>query len=77
MYLKSVTLFPFKPALNTSTLIPFALGVNEQIHTAAKAGYQGIITDEWLRGILLWFRWKGKVRQSKSLVQMDCGTEVI
>ncbi|MNY38633.1 MATE family multidrug exporter [compost metagenome] len=31
--------------------------------------WAAFIADEWLRGILLWFRWKGKAWQSKSLVQ--------
>ncbi|MDO7906697.1 MATE family efflux transporter [Paenibacillus sp. JX-17] len=30
--------------------------------------WAAFIADEWLRGILLWFRWKGKAWQRKSLV---------
>ncbi|RUT35751.1 MATE family efflux transporter [Paenibacillus zeisoli] len=31
--------------------------------------WAAFIADEWLRGVLLWFRWKGRSWQSKSLVQ--------
>ena len=41
--------FPFKPALNTSTLRPYDLSVPEQIDVAAQAGFDGI--ELWVRDI--------------------------
>ncbi len=41
--------FPFKPALNTSTLRPYDLSVPEQIDVAADAGFDGI--ELWVRDI--------------------------
>ncbi|WP_274650774.1 sugar phosphate isomerase/epimerase family protein [Paenibacillus humicola] len=40
-------MFPFKCALNASTLFPFKLGLKEQIRIAAEAGYEGI--EIWVR----------------------------
>lgn len=34
--------FPFMSSLNASTLMPFRLGLREQIQVAAEAGYEGI-----------------------------------
>jgi 2-keto-myo-inositol isomerase len=42
-------LFPFKTALNASTLFPFQLNVPEQIRTAAEAGFEGI--ELWVNDI--------------------------
>ncbi|GAB2572540.1 sugar phosphate isomerase/epimerase family protein [Gracilibacillus alcaliphilus] len=41
-----MSIFPFKTALNTSTLLPFRLSVEAQIEVAAEAGYDGI--ELWL-----------------------------
>ncbi|HMP42960.1 MAG TPA: TIM barrel protein [Roseiflexaceae bacterium] len=41
--------FPFKRALNASTLFPFALDLPQQIETAAQAGYEGI--EIWMRDL--------------------------
>ncbi|MCA0757705.1 sugar phosphate isomerase/epimerase [Paenibacillus sp. N4] len=41
--------FPFKLSLNTSTLFPYKLGVEEHIAVAAEAGYAGI--ELWVRDI--------------------------
>ncbi|WP_219833922.1 sugar phosphate isomerase/epimerase [Paenibacillus sp. R14(2021)] len=42
-------MFPFKTALNASTLFPFRLNVLEQVEAAAKAGYEGI--ELWVKDI--------------------------
>lgn len=41
--------FPFRAALNASTLFPFRLDIREQIRTAAEAGYEGI--EVWMRDV--------------------------
>jgi sugar phosphate isomerase/epimerase len=35
-------MFPFRTALNASTLLPYRLDIREQIRVAAEAGYEGI-----------------------------------
>ncbi|NBD24410.1 sugar phosphate isomerase/epimerase family protein [Paenibacillus glycinis] len=47
-------MFPFKAALNASTLFPFELNVLEQVRAAAKAGYEGI--ELWVRDIEAYLR---------------------
>ncbi|MCJ7842346.1 sugar phosphate isomerase/epimerase [Lederbergia sp. NSJ-179] len=42
-------MFPFKTALNASTLFPFQLDVIQQIEVTKQAGYQGI--ELWIRDI--------------------------
>lgn len=42
-------MFPFKTALNASTLFPFQLTILEQIEVAKQAGYDGI--ELWMRNI--------------------------
>ena len=42
-------MFPFKMALNASTLFPFHLDVRQQVQVAAEAGYEGI--ELWMRDI--------------------------
>ena len=42
-------MFPFKYALNASTLFPFNLGIKEQMRIAAEAGYEGI--EIWMRDL--------------------------
>lgn len=41
--------FPFRASLNASTLFPFELGIEEQIRTAAEAGYEGI--EIWMKDL--------------------------
>ncbi|MDO7906698.1 sugar phosphate isomerase/epimerase family protein [Paenibacillus sp. JX-17] len=67
-------MFPFKPALNTSTLIPFGLGVKEQIHTAAKAGYEGI--ELWVKDIESYVSEGGSLSGLKQYIT-DTGIEVV
>ncbi|GCE08260.1 sugar phosphate isomerase/epimerase family protein [Dictyobacter aurantiacus] len=42
-------MFPFKMALNASTLFPFKLPVKQQMQVAAEAGYEGV--ELWMRDI--------------------------
>jgi 2-keto-myo-inositol isomerase len=42
-------MFPFKMALNASTLFPFKLDVKQQMQIAARAGYEGI--ELWVRDL--------------------------
>lgn len=42
-------MFPFKTALNASTLFPFELDVLQQVELAAQAGYDGI--ELWVKDI--------------------------
>jgi sugar phosphate isomerase/epimerase len=48
--------FPFKTALNSSTLFPFGLGLADQVRVAAEAGYEGV--ELWMRDIVA-FREEG------------------
>jgi 2-keto-myo-inositol isomerase len=43
-------MFPFKAALNASTLFPFALDASQQVRVAAEAGFSGI--ELWVKDIL-------------------------
>ncbi|MBB6734271.1 sugar phosphate isomerase/epimerase family protein [Cohnella zeiphila] len=42
-------MFPFQASLNASTLLPYRLGIREQIRIAAEAGYDGI--EIWLQDL--------------------------
>ena len=42
-------MFPFKTALNASTLFPFKLDVKQQVQIAAEAGFEGI--ELWVKDI--------------------------
>jgi len=42
-------LFPFKTAINTSTLLPFELDIKQQLRIAAEAGFEGI--ELWVKDI--------------------------
>jgi 2-keto-myo-inositol isomerase len=42
-------MFPFKTALNASTLFPFNLDLPQQVHVAAEAGYEGF--ELWVKDI--------------------------
>ncbi|XID90160.1 sugar phosphate isomerase/epimerase family protein [Paenibacillaceae bacterium WGS1546] len=44
-----MTTFPFRAALNASTLFPYGLGIREQIAIAAQAGYDGI--EIWIKDL--------------------------
>lgn len=59
-------IFPFKTALNTSTLIPFHLDVASQIKVAAEAGYDGI--ELWLDDIKKFLDQGGTVSELKKVL---------
>jgi 2-keto-myo-inositol isomerase len=68
------TRFPFKLALNTSTLLPFNLDVKEQIRVAAEAGYEGI--ELWVRDIEAYLNNGGTVAELKQYIS-DSGITVV
>lgn len=57
-------LLPFKLCLNTSTLLPYRLGVREQIRIAAEAGYQGI--ELWVKDIDTYLEAGGHLSELRS-----------
>lgn len=57
-------MFPFKTALNTSTLFPYKLNVLEQIDVARKAGYEGI--ELWMKDIEAYLQNGGTVESLKT-----------
>ncbi|MEK3888719.1 sugar phosphate isomerase/epimerase family protein [Bacillus sp. FSL K6-3431] len=59
-----IKLFPFKVALNTSTLFPFKLDVIQQVRIAAEAGYEGI--ELWMKDIDAYLAEGGTVKDLKS-----------
>ena len=59
-------MFPFKTALNTSTLFPFALDVKQQVQIAADAGYDGI--ELWVKDILAYLETGGTIPALKTFV---------
>ncbi|MGM7723165.1 sugar phosphate isomerase/epimerase family protein [Metabacillus sp. Hm71] len=59
-------MFPYKIALNTSTLMPFQLNVKEQIDIAKKAGYEGI--ELWVSDIEAYIQGGGTVKELKSYI---------
>ena len=66
--------FPFKTALNTSTLRPYELSVPEQIDVAAQAGFDGI--ELWVREIQAYVEAGGKPEEIAKLAR-DRGIAVI
>ena len=67
-------MYPFKLALNTSTLRPFQLSVKEQISVAQEAGYQGI--ELWVSDIEAYINGGGTAKEIKS--QLDnCGISFV
>ena len=59
-------MFPFKTALNASTLFPFALDVKQQVQVAAEAGYDGI--ELWEKDILAYLETGGTISDLKAFV---------
>jgi 2-keto-myo-inositol isomerase len=66
--------FPFKTALNTSTLMPFSLNVIEQVKIAADAGYEGI--ELWMRDIEFYLDNGGTVQELKAVLH-DLNIELV
>ncbi|MBS4218178.1 sugar phosphate isomerase/epimerase [Bacillus sp. FJAT-49711] len=60
-------MFPFKIALNTSTLFPFKLNVIEQIRVTSRAGYEGI--ELWMQDIEAYLAGGGTVQEIQSALQ--------
>lgn len=67
-------MFPFKPALNASTLFPFRLGVQEQVRIAAEAGFEGI--ELWVKDIEAYLAGGGTVKELKKYVS-DTGIALV
>lgn len=67
-------MLPFKLSLNTSTLIPFRLGVKDQIRIAAEAGYEGI--ELWVRDIEVYLADGGDLNQLKRYIS-GTGLQVV
>ncbi|WP_052487304.1 sugar phosphate isomerase/epimerase family protein [Gordoniibacillus kamchatkensis] len=67
-------MFPFKLSLNTSTLIPYKLGIEEQIRVAAEAGYEGI--EIWVRDLEAYAAGGGKIGGLRSSAE-SCGIQIV
>lgn len=65
--------FPFKSALNASTLIPFRLGLREQIKVAAEAGYDGI--EVWVKDVEAYMETGGSLRSLRDEIT-ELGIEI-
>ncbi len=65
--------FPFKTALNASTLRPFKLAIPEQIKISREAGYEGI--ELWMRDIYSYVESGGSIEDIGKL-SIDLGIEV-
>ncbi|WP_337102180.1 sugar phosphate isomerase/epimerase family protein [Paenibacillus sp. YIM B09110] len=64
---RMIHLFPFKTALNASTLFPFQLNVLEQIRIAAGAGFEGI--ELWVKDIEAYLQNGGTPVEIKSCLE--------
>lgn len=60
-------MFPFKIALNTSTIFPFALDVIQQVQIASQAGYEGI--ELWMKDIEQFLSTGGTIEQLRSALE--------
>ncbi|MBM7565188.1 sugar phosphate isomerase/epimerase family protein [Paenibacillus sacheonensis] len=60
-------MFPFKAALNASTLFPFKLNVLEQVRVAANAGYEGI--ELWVGEIEAYLRDGGTTAELRECLE--------
>ena len=67
-------MFPFKIALNTSTLFPFELDVKEQVRVAAEAGFEGI--ELWVRDIEAYLERGGTTQELQRYIA-DTGLAVV
>lgn len=67
-------LFPFRVALNASTLFPFALDIKQQIQVAATAGYAGI--ELWIKDIDEYLAQGGTLGELRAHIR-DTGIEVV
>lgn len=67
-------LFPFKTAINTSTLLPFELDVKQQVRVAAEAGFEGI--ELWVKDIELYLAKGGTIPELRAYIA-DTGVPVV
>jgi 2-keto-myo-inositol isomerase len=67
-------MFPFKLSLNTSTLFPFQLGLEDQIRIAAEAGYEGI--EIWVRDVDAYLDNGGTLSQLRRFIA-DSGIQLV
>ncbi len=59
-------MFPFRTALNASTLFPFALDVPAQVRIAAKAGFDGI--ELWVKDLEAYLAAGGTTRELRASI---------
>lgn len=60
-------MFPFKTALNSSTLFPFGLDAAAQVRVAAEAGYDGV--ELWVKDIEAYLRAGGTLRELRNTAE--------
>lgn len=66
--------FPFKTALNASTLFPFQLDVTQQVQIAAQAGYSGV--ELWIKDIEAYLAGGGTLEDLRAVIA-DSGVAVV
>lgn len=66
--------FPFKTALNASTLFPFELDIKQQARIAAEAGYAGI--ELWFKDIEAYLAGGGVIRDLRAYMH-DTGIAIV
>lgn len=67
-------MFPFKAALNASTLFPFNLDVKQQVQIAAEAGFEGI--ELWVKDIEAYLQSGGTIKELRRYVA-DTGVTLV
>jgi sugar phosphate isomerase/epimerase len=67
-------MFPFKTALNASTLFPFELDVKQQVRIAAEAGFEGI--ELWVKDIQTHLEQGGTIKDLKTYLS-DTGVSLV
>ncbi len=67
-------MFPFKAALNASTLFPYELDIPQQVEVAAQAGFEGI--ELWMKDIEAYVAAGGSLRQLRAQIT-DAGLAVV
>jgi len=72
--MSSASTFPFKTALNASTLFPFELDVKQQVRVAAEAGFEGI--ELWVKDIEAYLTNGGTIQDLKTDVS-SAGISII
>jgi len=66
--------FPFKTAINASTLFPFELDIKQQVQIAAEAGYNGI--ELWVKDIEAYLATGAKIADLRAYIR-DTGIAVV